>query len=432
MEIYVVQQGDTLDLIALKFGISIEKLILDNGIKKGSNLVIGQTLVIASPIQVYTVKEGDTLDGIAEAFHVTVMQLLRNNPDLANRQFIYPGEDLIISYENNNGKLLTAGYTYPFINDRTLKMTLPYLTYLPIFHYQLTSYGEFIGSDEDIDVIRTAKIYGTIPTLVVTAFSQVGEINLETAREVLHNPETQDKTVENLLHIVKAKGYSGVNLAFQFINATNQQLYLNFLTNVYKKLHPEGYSIFLTINTGLSYNGNEITFEKINYSDFEKFSDGILFLSYDWGTIDRPPVQMSIITTDSLLEYITAQVPLEKIRIGLPTLGYDWQLPYVAGFTKANALNFDSVLSLASQMNAVINYDETNLTAHFEYVDNNDNPHIVWFKDARSIDSSIKILKSYGIYGIGIWTIMYYFNQMWMVINTQYEIEKIETNNITV
>jgi spore germination protein len=150
-----------------------------------------------------------------------------------------------------------------------------------------------------------------------------------------------------------------------------------------------------------------------------------LFLSYDWGTIDRPPIQFSIITTSSLLDYIVSLVPLEKIGIGLPTLGYDWQLPYVAGQTKANALNFDSVLSLASQMNAVIKYDENTLSAFYEYVDNEDQQHIVWFKDARSIDSSLKILKSYGIKGIGIWNIMYYFSQMWLVINTQYQIEKI-------
>jgi spore germination protein len=124
------------------------------------------------------------------------------------------------------------------------------------------------------------------------------------------------------------------------------------------------------------------------------------------------------------LDYIVAQVPLEKIRIALPTVAYDWQLPYIAGQTKANALNFSSALALAVQMNAIINYDETSLSAYFKYVDLSGNQHIVWFKDARSIDSSIKILQSYGIEGIGIWNIMYYFHQMWLVINTQYQIKK--------
>ncbi len=41
------------------------------------------------------------------------------------------------------------------------------------------------------------------------------------------------------------------------------------------------------------------------------------------------------------------------------------------------------------------------------------------------MDSAIKILQSYGITGLGIWNIMYYFALMWLVINTQYEIVKV-------
>lgn len=428
MEIYVVQQGDTIDSIALKFGITSEKLINDNGIQPTTNIIVGQTLVITYPKQVYIVKEGDSLAGIAESFHISLMQLLRNNPDLAERQNIFPGETLVISYNNNSGSLLVAGYTYPFINDTKLKMTLPSLAYLPIFNYRISEHGQLIGSDNDIPVIQTAKLYDTAPTLVITAFSGIGEVNVEVVYEVLQNQQAQNNLIENMLNIVKTKGYLGVNLAFQFINTENEQLYLNLLTNVSNTLHPEGYSVFLTINPGLNYNGTEVTFEKINYSDFSKESDGILFLSYDWGYIERPPVQFSIITTPSLLEYIVAQVPLDKIRIGLPTLGYDWQLPYVPGKTRANALSFDSVLSLADQVDAVIKYDENSLSAYFEYIGYDNIQHIVWFKDARSIDSSLKILNSYGIRGIAIWNIMYYFNQMWLVINTQYEIEKGKTN----
>jgi spore germination protein len=424
MEIYVVQQGDTINSIAQNFNISVVKLINDNGIELPYRLVVGQALVITRPIQVYTVMEGDSIISIAEAFQVTVMQLLRNNPDLTNRQYIYPGETIVIRYNNKEGEALIVGYTYPYIRDPILRMTLPYLNYLLIFNYRMTGDGELIGGDEDIAVIQTANLFETETTLVLTAYSETGEINLQDEYDVLLNQQTQDKIIDNLLSILELKGYTGVNLAFQFINSTNQQLYLNFLINVSNRLHPEGYSVFLTLNPGLSYNGDQVTFEKINYVDFSNASDGILFLSYDWGSIDRPPTQISIVTTSTLLDYIVAQVPLDKIRIGVPTLGYDWRLPYIPGQSKANSLNYSSVLRLASQTNSVIQYDENTLTAYFEYIDPNMEQHIVLFKDARSIDSSLQILQSYGIKGIGIWNIMYYFAQLWNVINSQYEIIK--------
>ncbi len=425
MEIYVVQFGDTVYSIAQKFNITVDKLIIDNGIEESYALVVGQTLVISYPKQVYTVKEGDSLDQIAEAFQVSVLQLLRNNHYLANRQYIYPGETLVISYNNNKGSLLVTGYTYPFIQDEILKMTLPSLTYLLILNYRLTSNGDVVGGDEDVAVIETANLYGTATTLIVTAFSLLGEIDISVVYEILLNPQIQDRIIERLLTVLRTKGYNGVNLSFQFLNTNNEQMYLNYLTKVSNSLHQEGYSVYLTINPGLMLEGSEVTFEKINYAAFSEISDGLLFLSYDWGSIERPPQQFSIVTTKSLLDYIVAQVPLDKIRIGLPTLGYDWMLPYVPGKSRANALNYSSALTLARQMNAIIHYDENTLSAYFQYVDNNNNEHIVWFKDARSIDSSLKILQGYGIKGIGIWNVMYYFTEMWLVINTQYQIEKI-------
>jgi spore germination protein len=424
MEIYLVQQGDSVDSIASKYGISPERLITDNGITAPYSLAVGQTLVITKPSVVYTVKDGDTLEGIAEAFQVTVLQLLGNNPELADRQYLYPGETLVISYDNHLGNLLVSGYAYPYINEVTLRMTLPYLTYMIVFNYRVTRGGNLIGSDDDVAVIETAKAYGVGSSLVVTTFSTTGEADLAAEYEILLNVELQNNLIESLLNILKEKGYTGVNLAFQFIDTTNQKLYLDFLNNVANTLHPAGYSVFLTINPGLSLSGTDLTFEQINYTAFANIADGILLLSYNWGSIERPPIQYSIVTSKSLLDYIVAQVPLEKIRIALPTVAYDWQLPYIAGQTKANALNFSSALALAVQMNAVINYDEASLSAYFLYDDVLSNQHIVWFKDARSIDSSIKILQSYGIEGIGIWNIMYYFHQMWLVINTQYQIKK--------
>lgn len=424
MEIYVVQQGDTITSIAQKYGISSDRLIIDNGITSPYSLAVGQTLVITKPTAVYIVKDGDTLEGIAAAHEVTVMQLLRNNPWLAEREYIYPGETIVISYDNNMGNLMVAGYCYPFISDVTLRMTLPYLTYLVVFNYRMTIEGNLNGSYDDIAVVETAKAFGVGSTLVVTTFSVTGEANPEAEYEILRNPELQKKIANNLLAIVEEKGYVGVNMAFQFINTSTQQYYLDFLTNVSNVLHPAGYSVYLTLNPGINFTGTELVFERINYEAFAEQCEGILFLSYSWGTTTSPPIEYSIASLLPFLEYILSQMPVEKIRIALPTIAYDWQLPYIVGESRANALNYSSAISLAVQTNSIIRYDEASLSAYFVYNDLLGKSHIVWLKDARSIDSSIKILRSYGIEDYGIWNIMYYFHQLWLVINTQYEISK--------
>ena len=42
MLIHVVQQGETIETIANYYGISVMRLISDNGLKRTENLVIGQ------------------------------------------------------------------------------------------------------------------------------------------------------------------------------------------------------------------------------------------------------------------------------------------------------------------------------------------------------------------------------------------------------
>jgi spore germination protein len=52
-------------------------------------------------------------------------------------------------------------------------------------------------------------------------------------------------------------------------------------------------------------------------------------------------------------------------------------------------------------------------------------PHEVHFVNATTINSLAKISIGKGITGTGIWNIMNYFAQMWLVINSQYQITKL-------
>lgn len=86
MDLYVVQQGDNIESIANKYGISVERLISDNGLINPYSLVVGQSLVILYPKSTYTVKQGDNLATIADFNGISFMQLIRNNPFLHDRE----------------------------------------------------------------------------------------------------------------------------------------------------------------------------------------------------------------------------------------------------------------------------------------------------------------------------------------------------------
>jgi LysM repeat protein len=105
---YVVRRGDTLYSIAARHGTTAQAIARANGLANANYIYVGQRLIIpgaSSPApgasassagtQVYTVRPGDTLAAIAYRYGTTVWAIASAN-GLANPNYIYPGQTLRI------------------------------------------------------------------------------------------------------------------------------------------------------------------------------------------------------------------------------------------------------------------------------------------------------------------------------------------------
>ncbi len=424
MDIYVVQEGDTIDSIALAFNTPVYKIIQDNGLENADNLVTGQTIVIVYPTQTYTVQESDTLESIARNNNITLMQLLRNNSFLTDRDYIYPGEILVISYDTSR-ELSTNGFVYPYINENILKKTLPYLTFLSVFNYRISDEGEIISFDDDVRIIQTAKIYGTIPLLMISALSPAGEPNVEVIYEILINEEYQNQLINNVINIMQTAGYQGLNIVLTSITTSNFNLYINFLTNVSNHMNNEGFFFFLTVNPNIRYEDDTITFNQLDYGALGRLCYQLTFLQYYWGINTDPPTPVSSITLlRNFMDYVVTVAATDNISLGKPLVAYDWALPYISGRSVANAMTLNSAISLASDTGVDIQFDKPSQTPYFYYFRFEYQQHIVWSIGARSISAIDDLIIEYNLIGSGIWNIMIYYQQMWTIINVRFDILK--------
>lgn len=105
---YIVQTGDTLSGIALKYGTTVRQLVILNNIKNPNLIYPGQKIKV--PINgniqneteyqtghiIYTVERGDTLSRLALRFNTTVQEIAELN-NIKNVNLIYIGETLRIS-----------------------------------------------------------------------------------------------------------------------------------------------------------------------------------------------------------------------------------------------------------------------------------------------------------------------------------------------
>jgi spore germination protein len=432
MVIHVVQSGETINSISEYYNIPVNRLILENGITNPDNLAIGQTIVIVQPETLHTVQAGDTLESIAQQYGVLPMELLRNNPYLSDREYIYAGETIVIKYQTNKSRTIaTSGYTFSYIDKTVLIKTLPFLSYLTIFNYRATSEGGIISIADDAEVIQLAKTYGVAPMMFVSTITEEGEIIREVTNNILNNASVQERLINNILQIMKAKSYYGINMYIEDVTEDNINSIAEYIKKASAIFRSEGYRVLVTTTPVMNINGPIVSFEKLDYSQFSGYVDGIVFASYDWArSYSYPSSIFPVNVLRELLDYVVSIIPSDFLFLGITTLGYDWTLPYVPGSTGATAIANNTAIQIAAENNIPIQFSEAAQSPFFYYMDIDGIFHLVWFNDARSFDARAKLVAEYDLQGLSLWTIMRFDTQMWFVINTQYYIEKILMINI--
>lgn len=100
LTIHVVQRGENLFRIALRYGLTTDELAQINGITNVSTIFAGQRLLVPAaatpePAQTHIVQPGETLNSIAQTYGVQIETILNLN-EIANVNQIYTGQVLTL------------------------------------------------------------------------------------------------------------------------------------------------------------------------------------------------------------------------------------------------------------------------------------------------------------------------------------------------
>lgn len=422
MEIYVVNEGDTLQSIADRFDVSVSRLAYDNEIFQGE-IVVGQALIILQPEIVYTVEEGDTLNSIAESFGLTVNDILRNNSFLLNENFLLPGRVLVISYnDNNDGKntdnIDIYGYAYPFIREDVLEEASLYIDELLPFSYGFNEDGTLIYLNDE-GLIENALRFDNRLRMVITPLDRNGRFNNQQVVKLLSDENVQDILIDNIILIMNDKGYSALDIDFEFIPGQFRSEYVSFVTKVRNRLNENGYNVSVALPPKVSSDQPGLLYEGIDYAGLGNAANSVFLMTYEWGYKYGPPLAVAPIpSVRRVLDYAVSEIPVEKIYMGIPNYAYDWQLPYERGVTVAETIGNTEAVRRAYRYGTEIMYDEQSQAPFYYYTDDGGAEHVVWFEDVRSIIAKYDLVREYGFAGAGYWNLMREFRPNWVYVNT--------------
>lgn len=425
MFLHTVAAGDTIYGIAARYGVSPARLLSDNGLSASDSLVVGQALLILIPAETYTVQSGDTLFSIAAMTGTSVVTLLQNNPYLADAAALRPGESLVIRYaEEKRRPVYITGYAYPFINPNVLARALPYLSYLTIFGYGFTPEGELIAID-DMPLIEAARQFGAAPVLLLSSITENGTFSSERASLLFNDLVLQNTVLDNILAVMREKGYAGLDIDFEYVNADDRDAFIAFVENAQQKLSPYGYFVNTDLAPKTSPTQSGLLYEAHDYAALGEVSDTLFLMTYEWGYTYGPPLAVAPLDkVEDVVSYAVTEIDPVKLLLGIPNYGYDWKLPYEKGVTAARSLGNQEAVALAARYGADIQFDPIAASPYFEYTDDDGAAHVVWFEDVRSVLGKLNLMDEYGLRGAGYWNVMRPFAQNFALLGALYDIEK--------
>ena len=381
MEIYVVKPGDTVDMIASSFGISVDALIYYNQIPYPYRLAVGQALLITNG------------------------SLQTPNPDKRS--------------------ITVNGYAYPFISPFVLRETLPFLTSLSVFSYGFTPEGNLVPPLlDDNFMIVMAKENRTSPVMTLTPFGADGQFNNRLITSVIHNPIAKTNLINQIVETLPMRGFEGVDVDFEFILASDRDAFVQFVSELRTAVNAIGYPVSVALAPKTSDDQRGLLYEGKDYALLGEAADSVLLMTYEWGYTFGPPLAVAPINkVREVVEYALTRIPAEKIDLGIPNYGYDWPLPFERGVTRAKTIGNIEAVQLAIENDAEIFFDEIAMTPYFNYTRSGIH-HEVWFEDVRSLREKFRIIKDYGLRGAGYWQIMQLFRANWTLLADTFYIRK--------
>jgi spore germination protein YaaH len=217
---------------------------------------------------------------------------------------------------------------------------------------------------------------------------------------LIADPVQRSAVITRLVRLVEERGYSGIHIDFEAVNAGDAPHLTAFMRELAAQLRPRGKLVTQAVvartsDTPSTWGG------AYDYPALAEVNDYIVVMAYDFHYAGGSPGPVGPYTwVQRVVSYLTTRVPREKLILGIPLYGYDWN---VTAGPPARSVRYDQVRELLRRPGASSGYDETEKEAWIRYTDDQGQQHEVWHADARSVAARVDLALDRGLAGVALW-----------------------------
>jgi cellulose synthase/poly-beta-1,6-N-acetylglucosamine synthase-like glycosyltransferase/peptidoglycan/xylan/chitin deacetylase (PgdA/CDA1 family)/spore germination protein YaaH len=153
-----------------------------------------------------------------------------------------------------------------------------------------------------------------------------------------------------------------------------------------------------------------------NYKAYSAASDYLIVMAYDqhWTGSDAGPVAAQDWFEQNLIKRMR-ELDATKTIIAIGNYGYNWS----DANNTADEITFQEALINAHESSATPAFDPASRNPYFEYDEEDESHHKVWFLDAVTAYNQIRAASGYKPAGFGIWRLGSEDPSIWSILGTQ-------------
>lgn len=227
--------------------------------------------------------------------------------------------------------------------------------------------------------------------------------------KIINNSDISQKYYEELANLAVSNEYQGFDIDWEEINPEDQQSFGLFIQKLADFLHTYNLVLTVSVHPQTGEVSDRDVAKGYNLAELSKSADALKIMAYDiHNQNSEPGAIIPFSDLIKILEYTSKVVPSEKIILGIPTYGYDWE----SGSKNAEVVSFKEASDKIKKYNGNIHRDVESGSLVGEYVLGGKN-HSIWFEDSETINKIIDKAKSFGVYQFSFWRIGAEDPEMW-------------------
>ena len=277
------------------------------------------------------------------------------------------------------------------------------LTWVSPFSHRALPDGS-IASPDDSEVCALAETGGAAPLLVLTNTRPNGAFDTDAAAALLASPQAQDRVLDEVTRLREERGYRGLSVDFEKLRPEDGARFGAFLRRAAEREHEAGGLLVTAVAPKHHAEQRGIWHEAHDYALHAEVADRVVVMTYEWSWRYSEPGPIAPLPgVREVMRYATAEIPRDRLLLGLGLYCYDWTLDGGRRTGRAKRLGLAEAHAVAAHEGAEIGYDAVSESASFRYEDAGGREHVVWLETRRSLTAKLDLVRALGLRGVSLW-----------------------------